>query len=197
MREPTSGLFVIEILLLSVPFLVPALVMLSGLKDFLRSQPLALSGLVSFFALMIPVHETIHAFVYPGGLCSKHLVMGAWMRRGLCYVVYDSPVSRNRILIMLAAPLIVLSSVLAAVAVFVPYEWRLLAILAMLVHTAICTGDFATFLRLIKQVPENSMVYNNSLLPILVLLEPLLHPADDVRVIFCFAVSFFNVVFFG
>ncbi len=161
LREPTSGAFIIEVLLLSVPFLVPALAMLLGLKGFLRTQSLALSGLVSFFALMIPVHESIHAIVYPGGLCSKHLVMGAWMRRGLFYVVYDSPLSRNRILIMLAAPLIVLSSVLAAVAVFVPSEWRLLAILAFLVHTAVCTGDFATFVRLIKQVPENSLVHND------------------------------------
>lgn len=161
LREPTSRVFVIEVLFLSLPFLVPALAMLPGLKDFLRTQTLALFGLVSFFFLMIPVHETIHALVYPGGLCSKHLVMGAWIRRGLCYVVYDFPVSRNRILIMLAAPLVVMSSVLAAVAIFVPSEWRLLAILVFLVHTAVCTGDFATLARLIKQVPENSLVQNN------------------------------------
>jgi hypothetical protein len=37
----------------------------------------------------------------------------------------------------------------------------LLTILAILVHTAVCTGDFATFVRLIKQVPVNSLVHND------------------------------------
>lgn len=161
LREPSSGVFVIEALLLSVPLLVYAINMLSQIKGFLRSQPLALFVLVSFFILMIPVHETIHAFVYPGGFYSKHLVMGVWIRRGLCYVVYDSPVSRNRILIMLCAPLIVVSLVLAVLAVIVPSEWNMVAILAILVHTAVCTGDFITFIRLIKQVPENSLVHND------------------------------------
>ena len=87
--------------------------------------------------------------------------MGAWLRRGLCYVVYDSPVSRNRILSVLCAPFIMVSSVLAVAAVFVPFEWCLLAILAILVHTAVCVGDFATIMRLIKQVPRNALVQND------------------------------------
>jgi len=161
LREPTSGVFVIEVLLLSLPFLLPAFAILLRLRGYLHTRPLAVFGLVSFFALVMPMHEAIHALVYPGGLCSEHLVMGAWMRRGLCYVVYDSPVSRNRILIMLSAPLIVLSSLLAAVAVWAPSEWRLIAILALLVHTAICTGDFATFARLIGQAPADSLVHND------------------------------------
>ncbi len=159
--EPPSGVFVIQVLLLSLPFLVPAVGILPELKGCLRTQPLVLPVLVSFFALMTPVHEIIHASVYPGGLCSKHLVMGAWMRRGLCYVVYDSPVSRNRILIMLSAPFIALSSLLAVMAVFAPSGWRLVGILALLVHTAVCTGDFATFVRLIRQTPKDALVHND------------------------------------
>ena len=161
LREPTSRVFVIQVLLLSLPFLVAAFAILPGLKGHVRTQPLVLSALVSCFVLMIPVHEAIHALMYPGGLRSKNLVMGAWMRRGLFYVIYDSPVSRNRMLIMLCAPLIVLSSLLAAVAVFAPSEWRFIAILTLLVHTAVCTGDFATFVRLTTQVPKFSLVHND------------------------------------
>ena len=161
LREPSSGVFVTKVLLLSVPLLVAAYVMLREIKGFLRAQPSALVAILAFFALMIPVHETIHALVYPGGVRSRHLVMGAWLRRGLCYVVYDSPVSRNRILTVLCAPFIAVSSVLAVAAVFVPFEWCLLAILAILVHTAVCVGDFATIMRLIKQVPRNALVQND------------------------------------
>lgn len=161
LREPSSGVFVTEALLLSLPFLVLAFAMLRALKGFLRTQPLALLALVSFFVLMIPVHEAIHALVYPGGLRSKHLIVGAWIRRGLCYVLYDSPVSRNRILVVLSAPFIVVSSVLGVVAVLVPSEWGSVTLLAILVHTAVCTGDLASFVRLIGQVPKNSRVHND------------------------------------
>lgn len=161
LREPTSRVFVIQVLLLSVPFLAPAFVILPELKGYARTQPLALPTLVSFFAVMIPVHEAIHALVYPGSIRSKHLVIGAWMRRGLCYVIYDAPVSRNRILMMLSAPFIVLSLLLIAVAVFAPSEWSFIAMLAFLVHAAVCTGDFATSVRLIKQVPRCSLVQND------------------------------------
>lgn len=161
LREPSSRVFVIQVLILSVPLLVSAYALLLELKEFLRAQPLGLAGLVSFFVLMIPVHETIHALVYPGGLGSRHLVMGAWIRRGLCYVVYDAPVSRDRILIVLCTPLILVSSALAVVAVLVPREWGLLVALCILVHAAVCIGDLATFVRLVRQAPKNSVVRND------------------------------------
>ncbi|MBT3377999.1 MAG: DUF3267 domain-containing protein [Lentisphaerae bacterium] len=161
LREPTSRVFVMQVLLLSLPFLLPAFAILPELRGCLRTRPLAISAYVSFLALMIPVHEAIHASVYPGGLGSEHLVMGAWMRRGLCYVVYDSPVSRNRVLVMLSAPFIALSSLLVLVALSAPSEWRLVGILALLIHTAVCAGDFVTFARLVRQVPASSLVHND------------------------------------
>ena len=161
LREPTSGVFTSQVLLLSLPFLVLALGMLPELKGYVRTQPVALYALVAFFALMTPMHEVVHALAYPGGLGSKNLVIGAWMRRGLCYVVYDSPLPRNRILIMLSAPFVVLSFFLVAVAGVAPSVWRLIALLVLLVHTAVCTGDFLTFVRLIKQVPTHALVHND------------------------------------
>lgn len=161
LREPSSGRFVIWAFLLSIPFLLAVFALLWQLKPFLHAQPLAFAALVSFFALMIPVHETIHALVYPGGLRSKHLVMGLWIRRGLCYVHYDAPLSRNRRLISFSAPFIVLSSALAIAAVLVPPEWRLLAILATLLHASVCTGDLLGFVLFVRQVPKNSLVQND------------------------------------
>ncbi|MFQ5492178.1 MAG: DUF3267 domain-containing protein [Phycisphaerae bacterium] len=83
------------------------------------------------------------------------------MRRGLCYVLHDSPVSRNRILVVLLAPVMVMSSVLAAGAALVPSGWGLVIILAMLVHMAVCTGDLIAFVLVITQVPMNARVHND------------------------------------
>ena len=50
---------------------------------------------------------------------------------------------------------------LAVLAVLVPSPWGLVTTLALLVHAAISTGDLISFLRLIGQVPKNSLVHNH------------------------------------
>ncbi len=160
LREPRSVVFVIQVLLLSIPFLVPAVAILPEIKG-LRNEPFGILVLLLFFLLITPIHEMIHASVYPGGVFSKHLIMGAWMSRGLCYVVYDSPLSRNRILVMLSAPFIILSTLLMTVICFATPIWRLVGVLFLLVHTAMCIGDVITFVRLIKQAPVDSLIHNN------------------------------------
>lgn len=161
LREPTSGVFALQALLLSLPFLIPAFAILPGLRGLGHFHPLALFTLVLLLVLMIPIHETIHALLFPGGLGSRHLIIGAWMRRGLCYVVYDSPLSRNRILTMLAMPFVTLSVLLILMVVFTPTEWRRIGILTLLIHTSVCTGDFATMTRLLRQTPNHALVLND------------------------------------
>ena len=161
LREPTSGVFVTQVLLLSLPFLVLALSMLPEIEGYARTQPLACWALVTFFIFMIPMHEAIHALGYPGGLRSDLLVVGVWMRRGMCYVVYDSPLPRNRILLMLSAPFAAISLFLVAVACLAPSAWRPVALLLLFTHTAVCTGDLLTFLRLVTQAPPQALVHND------------------------------------
>ena len=161
LREPSSGTFSIQVLLLSLPLLVFSIWILLQIKGNLRSHPVQLVVLLSFFGLMVPVHELIHAFAYPGGLRSKHLVVGAWLQRGLCYVVFDFPLRRNRILLMLIAPFFVFSISLVAVIWLAPTEWRMLGMLALLIHTATCFGDFLTMSRMLSQVPPESLVQND------------------------------------
>ena len=161
LREPNSNIFVIQALLLSLPFLALALGELPELEGYMHTYPFAVYTMLSCFVLMTPLHEAIHAAAYPSGLASRHLVVGAWMRRGMCYVVYDSPLPRNRILVVLAAPFVVLSLLLAVVASVAPPVWRPIALLLLSVHTAVCSGDFLTFVRVIKQVPKNAFVHND------------------------------------
>lgn len=161
LREPSPGVFVAQVLLLALPLLGLALRVLLQLKGHLHTHPTATILLVCSFAMIVPVHELIHAFAYPGGLRSRHLVMGVWLRRGLAYVVYDAPLPRNRVLIMLLAPFATLTVVLGMIVIVVPSQWRLMALLVMLVHTAICLGDFLTYSRLVRQVPVCAQVQND------------------------------------
>src|SRR5690606_1337519 len=127
---------VAQVLLLAVPLLGLALGVLSQLRAYLHTHPAATAVLVCCFVVITPVHELIHAIAYPGGLRSQRLVMGVWLRRGLAYVVYDAPLPRNRVLIMLLAPFVTLTTMLGIAAVVTPPPWRLMTLLVLLVHTA-------------------------------------------------------------
>ncbi len=161
LREPSSAKFSIQVLLISLPLVVFSIAILQQVKGNLRSNPVQLVALLSFFALMIPVHELIHGFAYPGGLRSKYLVMGAWLQRGLFYVLYDSPLPRNRVLFMLVAPFLVFTMSLVVLIWLAPDAWRMLGVLALLIHTAVCFGDFLTLTRILRQVPADSQVLND------------------------------------
>ena len=159
--ESSSQRFAVLALLLSTPFLVASIVVLLGLKAYLKSEPAALATLLACFVTTVPLHELLHALAYPNGLRSPYLVIGVWPRRGLCYVLYDSPLPRNRILFMLSLPFVLLTVLLAMAGFLASTEWRRILTLVLLVHTAICTGDFITFVRLVMQVPSDALVHNS------------------------------------
>jgi hypothetical protein len=59
--------------------------------------------------LLILVHELIHAVVHPGFGLSRHTIVGFWPSKLVCYAAYDHEQSRNRFLLCLAMPLVVIS----------------------------------------------------------------------------------------
>jgi hypothetical protein len=62
------------------------------------------------FFLMIPLHEFCHCLGYLVPLTSRSLISGMWLRQGF-YIVYDSPLQKARVLLMLAAPFALLSRI--------------------------------------------------------------------------------------
>jgi hypothetical protein len=158
-EEPSR--FAARALLLAAPLLIASFVFLLYSKAFLRSNPAALISLLTFYAAMVPLHEVLHAVCYPGGLLSEHLVIGAWPRHGLFYVLYDGPLPRWRLLVMLAAPLAIFSVGLGGAILAAPNGWRPILAQMLLVHTAICSGDCLTIVRIVGQVPPGSLVHNS------------------------------------
>jgi hypothetical protein len=111
---------------------------------------------------MLPLHEFVHAIAYGQGLRSPHLLMGAWISRGMLYVVYDAPLLRERVLLMSCAPFLVLTLIPALVLPWLAWPPALLAILwfFVLLHAAVCTGDFLVCQRLLARAPRGAWIHN-------------------------------------
>jgi hypothetical protein len=120
---------------------------------------------VLFFLLLllglVPAHELIHAIAYRCQFRSRQLWFGIWPARMMAYVLYDAPLSRRRVLGMLAAPFFVLSVLPLAAIPFLPDPWSLCVGFFALLHAALCVGDAATILRLLRQVPPGAQVHNH------------------------------------
>ena len=142
--------------------MVPCLVM-AGLALRRAAGELPPAAFVATLALpaaLVPAHELAHALGYLVGLRSPRLVTGVWPSHGIWYVIYDAPLRRGRVLLMLAAPLLAFSVApgLAACLIGGPCRWGL-AYLALM-HAALCVGDLLSFARIGRQVSRGGWVHN-------------------------------------
>jgi putative zincin peptidase len=159
LTQTNSGLFALEASLLAFLFLVPVVLIVFDFAETNQEQlrsPFFLAALV----LLLPTHEFLHALAYFKGVRSPHLIMGIWPSRGLCYVILDSPMPRNRVLLLSAAPFLALSIVPSFLLLLLDFPQRTLVLIVLLVHTALCTGDFMVFISIFRQVPSKAWVHN-------------------------------------
>lgn len=153
--------------LMTVPFIAAAAWVVLGshseVRAFLRSSPLHLAEFLVLLAVLVPVHEFIHAVAYLKGMRSPRLIMGAWMRRGMFYVIYDAPMPRHRVLLMSAMPFLLLSVLPAICLPWLELRHELLALgwFLVLLHTGLCTFDFLASWRLFFRVPRGAWIHNN------------------------------------
>ncbi len=163
LREPDSRRFAFVAILLSVPFQVAAIwILFDSLEDFREGFKSLSLGFILFLAallLMVPMHEFVHALAYLKGLRSRRLIMGIWPRRGMAYVIYDSPTRRNRLLFMVAAPFLVLSILPLASLPFLSSGARAEVLFLLVIHTAVCVGDAMVFWH-VSRVPPNAWLHN-------------------------------------
>ncbi len=164
LRTPDERRFVAVALLWTVPFILVATMLFlhaaPALRTVFRLQPWSLPAFLLLLLALVPVHEFIHMLAYGCGLRSPHLVVGLWLRRALPYVVCDQPLPRRRVLIMLAAPFGVLTLLPLLAAPLLSGPLLSCVMFFSLLHAALCVGDAATFVRLLRQVPPRSLVHN-------------------------------------
>lgn len=164
LRTPESRRFVTVAMLSSAPFVVAATMLLlhdaPALRTLFRLQPWILLSFVLLLLMLVPVHEFIHALAYGRSLRSPNLIMGVWLQRGIPYVLCDEPLPRRRVLWMLAAPFGVLTVLPLALVPWLSGPALSCVLFISLLHAALCVGDAATLLRLLRQTPPGARVHN-------------------------------------
>jgi hypothetical protein len=165
LRELPPARFSTIASVLGLPLVALAILVLGAARGEVRTlfsdHPAALAGFVATLLALVPVHEAVHAVAYFQDLRSAKMIAGVWPRRGMCYVLYDAPLPRNRVLLMSAAPFLVLTVAPLCAAPWLHGTTQPLVLFLAILHAAICTGDFLVFARIAHQVPRDAWVQNN------------------------------------
>jgi hypothetical protein len=133
-----------------------------------KQQFSALTGGAAFYAIpllvvLVVVHEAIHLVAHPRSGVTSSSVVGASAKPFMFYAAYLGPMSRNRMVFVLAAPFLVLSVlplvVLGCTSPSVPH----LPTVALLgvVNAAMACVDLYGVALLLWQVPGGATVQND------------------------------------
>ena len=77
-------------------------------------------GFLVIFILFFPLHEFLHALVHPNWGLSSNIIIGLWLSKGLFYAHYEGVMSRNRLLLDLVMPFILLGVLPTIMMVTIP-----------------------------------------------------------------------------
>jgi hypothetical protein len=171
-REP--GPWMIQLIALPVVFVLVffsfGLLYLVFPRELLFNQSFTVSMLcapawVWMFILLIPVHELLHTVCQPSWGFSSNSVIGVWPSKVLFYAHYQGAMSRNRFLLVLAMPYIVLGlipiPIIAVSQVFGLTAFPVVALAYLsLIGAALACGDAVGFWVILSQIPSSSIVRN-------------------------------------
>ena len=142
------GLGVVIVLGLAVAWL--------GMLDFEHVHP---AVMLLVLVGMIPLHECVHLLAHPRMGRSPHSIVGFWPATLLFFAHYDHQLSRNRFVLILAAPFLVVSVMPLFVCGLAGWRWGWVALLSM--WNGLCAyGDLFGVLLVIWQVPRRALVRN-------------------------------------
>jgi hypothetical protein len=121
---------------------------------------LAISAFLGGVLLLIVVHELLHAAVFPGWWPSPKTILGVWPSMGVFYAHYDGPLSRNRFLLVLMMPFLVLTVGLWLFDLMVPTGWGGVLAAISILNAMFAGGDLLGTAMIAAQVPANAQVRN-------------------------------------
>ena len=124
------------------------------------SFPLPILNFVLCLVGVLIVHEFIHAFMHPSGGLSKQSIIGFYPSRMLLYSIYNGEVNRNRFLVTLMMPFIIISFVPIILSVaFQSFSFWLAYITVL--NAFVAAGDILETVTILKQVPKDSKIRRN------------------------------------
>jgi hypothetical protein len=171
-REP--GPWMIQFIAMPVVFVLAffsfGLLYLVFPRELLSSQTLPASMLCApawiwMMIFLIPVHEFLHAVCQPGWGFSSNSVIGFWPSKVLFYAHYEGAMPRNRFLLVLAMPYIVLGLVpIPVIAVSQILGLTSFTVVALaylsLIGSVLACGDAVAFWVIISQIPSAATARN-------------------------------------
>lgn len=89
--------------------LIQAWILIGGAEWSKTTLPLVFLLILPGLLVAIPLHEVVHAAFHPHWGLSDATTLGVWPQRVVGYAHYKGELSRNRFMLILAAPLLMLS----------------------------------------------------------------------------------------
>lgn len=109
--------------------------------------------------ITIPLHEIIHSLFFPNFLCSDEIYFGYIPKSMTFYTHANSAVKKNRILIVILAPLIILSIIPALF--FILFELNSMLLFVFITINAVAaSNDIISFFIYLTKVPNGTFVRN-------------------------------------
>ena len=159
LREPTplvAQLISVPIGVVTAAFIAFLWLLMTPVEDAPAFEPWAI--LLSF-ALIVVVHELIHAAVHPMAGHSPRSTIGFWPSRLLFYAHYDGELTRNRFVAILVAPLVVLSIAPLLIAAFAQLGSTWVAFVSVF-NALLASLDALGAAMILLQIPGTAIVRN-------------------------------------
>jgi hypothetical protein len=106
-----------------------------------------------FNVFMLIIHEVLHAIVFPEKLSSDNIVFGAH-KNGVVFTFYKEDMKKQRMLLSLAVPFLLLSVVSLIIIIILDINKTLLMI-GLLYHAFCSAGDIIGMFLIIKYTPRD------------------------------------------
>jgi hypothetical protein len=111
------------------------------------------------FIVLLVVHEGIHLLAHPGFGRAPDSIVGVWPSRGVFYAHYDGEITRNRFVLMVAAPFVLLSVAPVVLFWLVGEVYLWLAVVALVNGIASCF-DLLVIGICVSQIPGRAVLRN-------------------------------------
>lgn len=107
----------------------------------------------------IPIHELLHAILFPGGPISQRVTIGFYPKAIGFYAHYDGVISKRRYIIIAAGPFLLLTVLpLTVQTVFMPELPYLLELI--LTNALLSPSDVLAIIFVVRRAPNRSLLIN-------------------------------------
>ena len=150
----------LPIAIFNMAIILLAWFLLIDLRSLLQniSFPLPVGIYLPCLIGILAIHELIHAAAHPKAGMSKRTTIGFWPSRMFLYAFYDGELTRERFLVILALPLIILSILPILIASILDINKFILVYITTL-NAFLACGDMLAISETLK-IPAGAIIRN-------------------------------------